>query len=233
MNSSWFDFYCIVIIKQTTTKQVSKLSSRIICQRFEFRISHIYAYYLWYSAIQISIITFQTFQVNNAIYADPGQNLCLMLWLEFTLVVFHTNLSTRLNLMHISDVIMSTKKYGHLKKMIFYITRDYWSEVLDIDKHVVGIFKEDRLVEHVPIELSQIISYFLQESETNKVEVVVNWKIRQLGLVVPSKYYARTETKWTVKIVGDQLKIIKEKYTHFSWQCKEQEMYYKTPIKLN
>ena len=60
------------------------------------------------------------------------------------------------------------------KDDILYYKKDYWSEVLDIDKHVVGIFKEDRLVEHVPIELSQLISYFLQESETNKVEVVVN-----------------------------------------------------------
>ena len=27
------------------------------------------------------------------------------------------------------------------------------------------------------------------------------------------------------------MKIIKEKYTHLSWQYKEQEMYYKIPIK--
>ena len=55
---------------------------------------------------------------------------------------------------------MSIKKYGHLKKMIFYID-DYCSEALDIDKHGAGIYKEDRLVGHVPIELSRIISYFL------------------------------------------------------------------------
>ena len=66
---------------------------------------------------------FQKFQTNNAIYVDPGQNLCLTQCLEFTLAAFHTNLSTRLNLMHLSEAIMSTKKYGHLKKMIFYIAR--------------------------------------------------------------------------------------------------------------
>ena len=59
--------------------------------------------------------------MNNTIYADPGQNLCLTRWLEFTLAAFHTNSSTRLNLMHLSEVIMSTKKYGQLKKMISYI----------------------------------------------------------------------------------------------------------------
>ena len=60
---------------------------------------------------------FQKFQINNAIYVDPGQNLCLTRWPEFTLADFHTNSSTRLNLMHLLKVIMSTKKYGNLKKM--------------------------------------------------------------------------------------------------------------------
>ena len=123
MNLSWFDFYCIVFAKQTTTKQVSKLSTRIIRLRFEFQVSYVYAYYLWYNAIRISNIEFQKFQMNYAIYADPGQNLCLAWWLDFTLAAFHTNSSRRLNLMHLSEVIMSTKKYGHLKKMMFYIAR--------------------------------------------------------------------------------------------------------------
>ena len=50
----------------------------------------------------------------------------------------------------------------------------------------MSIYKEDRLLGHVPIELSQIISYSLQESETNEVKLAVNGKRRQeLGLVVP------------------------------------------------
>ena len=61
--------------------------------------------------------------MNNAIYADPGQNLSLTQWLEFTLAAFHINSSTRLNLMYLSEVIMPAKKYGHLKRMIFYIAR--------------------------------------------------------------------------------------------------------------
>ena len=96
----------------------------------------------------------------------------------------------------------------------------------------MGIYKEDRLIEHVPIELSRIISYFLQESETNEVKVAVNGKrSRELVLLVPGKYCARTESKRTVKISGYQLRIIKEKYAHFSWQYEEQEAYYKIPLK--
>ena len=71
-------------------------------------------------------------------------------WLEFTLAAFHTNSPTRL--------------------------KDYSSVALDIDKHAVGIYKEDGLVGHVPIELSRIISYFLEDSETNEVKVAVNGK---------------------------------------------------------
>ena len=83
--------------------------------------------------------------MNNAIYANPGRNLCLTQWLEFTPGTAHTNSSTRLNLMHLSAVIMSTKKHGNLKKDdILYCKK----EALDIDKHAVGIYKEDKLVEH-------------------------------------------------------------------------------------
>ena len=31
----------------------------------------------------------------------------------------------------------------------------------------MGLYKKDGFVEHVPIELSRIISYFIQDSETN------------------------------------------------------------------
>ena len=54
------------------------------------------------------------------------------------------------------------------KDDILYCKNDYHSEALDINKHVVCIYKEVGLVGHVPIERSRIISYFLQESETNE-----------------------------------------------------------------
>ena len=46
-----------------------------------------------------------------------------MQWLEFTLAAFYTNLSTRLNLMHLPELIISTNDYGLLKKSIYYIAR--------------------------------------------------------------------------------------------------------------
>ena len=50
---------------------------------------------------------------------------------------------------------------------------------------------------------------------------------REFGFVVPGKYCVRTRSKRTVKILGNQLKILKEMHTYFSWQYEEQELYYK------
>ena len=45
--------------------------------------------------------------------------------------------------MNLSEILMSTKKHRHLKKDdVLYCKK----EVLDIDKHLVGIYEEDRLV---------------------------------------------------------------------------------------
>ena len=100
--------------------------------------------------------------MNNAIYANHGQNLCLTRWLEFTLAVFYTNSSTRLSLMHMDAPIrghhVCKEIWTPQKDNILYCQKDYRSEALDIDKHVVGTYKEDRLVVHFPIELSRIIS---------------------------------------------------------------------------
>ena len=117
------------------------------------------------------------------------------------------------------------------KDDILYCKKDYRSEALDIDIHAVGINKVGRLVGHVLIGLSQIISYFFQRVNQRSESSSQRERRLELGLVVPGKYCARIEKKRTVRILGDQLKIIKEKYTFFSWQYEEQGMYYKTPVK--
>ena len=78
--------------------------------------------------------------------------------------------------MHLSELIhdeiscMSSERNNDIttpqKDDILYCKNDYHSEALD--KHAVGIYKEVGFVGHVWIERSRIISYFLQESETNE-----------------------------------------------------------------
>ena len=54
---------------------------------------------------------------------------------------------------------MFIKKYGHHKKVIFFIAKKIIAQMLwNFHKHAVGVFKEDILVGHVPIELSLISS---------------------------------------------------------------------------
>ena len=98
------------------------------------------------------------------------------------------------------------------KDDILYCKKDYHSDALNIDKHVVGIYKGDSLVRHVPIELSRIISYFLQESETNKVEVAVNGKRRrELDLAVPGKNIRRSTQDNQTKVYSFLLAIRRAK----------------------
>ena len=121
--------------------------------------------------------------MNNAIYADPGQNLCLTQQLEFALVAFHTNLFIRLNLMHLSEVIISAKKYRHLKKMIFYIARKIVVQKLWIQIVIMPWVYTKRIGQQ---DMFQQSFQELFHRETNEVKVAVDGKRRrELGLVVP------------------------------------------------
>ena len=100
--------------------------------------------------------------MNNSIYAHPGQKTvfnaiarlyaCSFSYKLVYEIKFHALISDH----HVYKEIWTPQKDYNL-----YCKKGYCLEALDIDKHAVGIYKEDRLVGHVPIELSQIISYFI------------------------------------------------------------------------
>ena len=141
MNSSWFDFYCIVHKKQTTTKQVSKLSTRIIrysnftclcllfmmqCNsNFEYRISKI-------SNEQCYICRYWSKSVSNAMGRVYPSSFSWKL-------VYEIKFDAPIRSHHVCKETWTLQKDGilHCKK-----------EVFDIDKHAVDINKEDRLVAH-------------------------------------------------------------------------------------
>ena len=56
--------------------------------------------------------------------------------------------------------------------------KDTQEAVLEYDKYVIGIFKEkeEELVVHIPIKLSQLIYHFLNKSNENFVEAPVSGK---------------------------------------------------------
>ena len=93
---------------------------------------------------------------------------------------------------------------------------------MDHDEHAVGVYKfesddaETMLVGHVPIELSILLSRFLKASEKNAVEVKVCGKRRrEVGLVIPGHYKARTKSRSHCKILDKELNYMKTKYSHF------------------
>ena len=93
--------------------------------------------------------------------------------------------------------------------------KDPREEVLEYDKYAIGIFKEqeEELVGHIPIELSQLIYHFLNESNENFAEAsVIRKRMREIGLVVPAKYGAFTKTQRTTNILHSELKNKKAKY---------------------
>ena len=133
--------FTVLFIKNK--QQLNKFQNSLL-ELYAIRISHVYAHYLWCNAIRISNIEFQKFQMNNAIYADTGQNLsnamarvypCSFSWK----LVYEIKFDAPIRSHHVCKETWTLQKDGilHCKK-----------EVFDIDKHAVDINKEDRLVGH-------------------------------------------------------------------------------------
>ena len=72
------------------------------------------------------------------------------------------------------------------------------------------------LMGHVPIELSHLLSYFLQANAENQLVAQVTGKRkREVGLVVPAKFTALTPELRNARILERELNGRASKYTHF------------------
>ena len=101
--------------------------------------------------------------------------------------------------------------------------KDNREEALSHDKHLVGVFKRDgTLVGHVPIEISRIMDYVMQNNEKNFVSAtVVGSRKREIGLVVPAKFSAYAADRRVTDILSKAILKIKTKYSHFDVQYEE------------
>ena len=69
---------------------------------------------------------------------------------------------------------------------------------IEFDKHAVRVYQHqnNRLVGHIPIELSGLIHYFLEADKDNFLELkVIKKRKREVGLVVPALFIALTTKK--------------------------------------
>ena len=56
------------------------------------------------------------------------------------------------------------------------------------DKYAVGLYKKDILVRHVPIEISSLCFYFINQDSRNKIKALATGKQqREIGFAVPAK----------------------------------------------
>ena len=79
---------------------------------------------------------------------------------------------------------------------------------MQYDSNAIAVFKSvcheqsEQLIGHIPIEISQLINYFLEAATTNTMTAVVTGKRkREIGLVVPAKYVAYTENQKHAQIL--------------------------------
>ena len=108
----------------------------------------------------------------------------------------------------------------HVYKDIWHPTPnvkfDTREDARDYDKHALGIYADETLVGHVPIELSSLLHFFLEADEQNRLICqVIGKRKRQVGLVVPAKFLAFSKTKRSAETLGREMKKRKELSTYF------------------
>ena len=96
---------------------------------------------------------------------------------------------------------------------------DTREEAMEYDKNAIGVFKSDdpeTLVRHLPIEISCLLTYFLEASPENKLNaIVIGKRKREAGLVVPAKYAALTKNKTFAIVLARKLQEKKRKHPNF------------------
>ena len=98
---------------------------------------------------------------------------------------------------------------------------DTRAEAKENDANAIGVYviKPDAnkaLAGHVPIELSHLLSYFLQANAENQLVAQVRGKRkREVGLVVPAKFTAFTPEQGNARILERELNGRASKYNHF------------------
>ena len=123
------------------------------------------------------------------------------------------------------QILFGTNIRGH------HVYKDIWNPTLseflnvkfdtredarDYDKHALGIYADETLVGHVPIELSSLLHFFLEADEQNRLICqVIGKRKREVGLVVPAKFFAFSKNKRLAETLGREMKKRKELLTYF------------------
>ena len=94
---------------------------------------------------------------------------------------------------------------------------DEREEVLSYDKHAVGVFKKDRnYVGHLPIELSNLIDYFLKDAEENFASAfVMGARKHKVRPVAPTKFTTVTKELKCATVLSKDILKRNSKHSYF------------------
>ena len=116
--------------------------------------------------------------------------------------------------------------------------QDNREEAKEYDPNAVVVYKQSLeqddldLAGHVPIELSIILAGFLAVSESNSLTVQACGKRkREVGLVIPGCYQARTCRKKIADILSTEIKKIKDCYPYFEIEIEHDKIHKPVLIK--
>ena len=96
-------------------------------------------------------------------------------------------------------------------------------EAKEYDNNVIGVYVTperpdagNNLASHVPIQLSRLLTFFLQANADNLLTATVTeMRKREVGLVVPAKLIAFTQELKNAKILKRELEKRASRYAHF------------------
>ena len=144
-------------------------------------------------------------------------------------MLYETRIETLVRGHHVYKTIWT----GVIGEKLF-TSPDSREEAKAYDKYAIGIYKDSdftELVGHAPIEISNIIYYFLRADERNHVNVQVTGKRkREVRLVVPARYHMYTGDIRCARVLNTELGKIKTVYPTLELKYDPKTEFYKMPF---
>ena len=101
--------------------------------------------------------------------------------------------------------------YMPSKDHFLYCHKDESDGAQSIDPDSIGVYHDDSIIGHMPIEISNLMNYFLQLGLSARLSASPTGKrIRNKGLSIPCTYTATGTSAFNINILKKELKKISE-----------------------
>ena len=154
--------------------------------------------------IVMKCLSFVRHKITSSIFINDSKQKDIKLLFAFKLKCKNWNSKVR--------VKIHKSVWNPVKSEALLYRKDSRQESAEYDKHTIGIVKYgDKPVDHMPIELSNLIDNSCGITEGKSVSAIVTgWRKREVGLLVPAKYSVFSKDLKTATIL-QQENILKKK----------------------